>query len=42
MTAPQVISLPHHFIDMSLMTDIEDNKVRLSANANVAVTMEQH
>jgi hypothetical protein len=32
----------HHFIDMSLVADIEGNKVRLSANANVAVTMEQH
>jgi hypothetical protein len=32
----------HHFIDMSLVADIEGNKVRLSANGNVAVTMEQH
>jgi hypothetical protein len=31
----------HHFIDMSLVADIEGNKVRLSANASVAVTMEQ-
>jgi hypothetical protein len=27
---------------MSLVADIEGNKIRLSANANVAVTMEQH
>jgi hypothetical protein len=31
----------HHFIDGSLVAEIEGNKVRLSANANVAVTMEQ-
>ena len=31
----------HHFIDGSLIADIEGNKVRLSANAAVAVTMEQ-
>jgi hypothetical protein len=34
--------LHHHFIDMSLVADIEGNKVRLSANGNVAVTMETH
>jgi hypothetical protein len=32
----------HHFIDMNLVADIEGNKVRLSANGNVAVTMETH
>ena len=31
----------HHFIDGSLIADIEGDKVRLSANAAVAVTMEQ-
>jgi hypothetical protein len=31
----------HHFIDGSLVADIEGNQVRLSANADVAVTMEQ-
>ena len=31
----------HHFIDGNLIADIEGNKVRLSANADVAVTMEQ-
>ena len=31
----------HHFIDGSLVADIEGNKVRLSANADVAVTMER-
>jgi hypothetical protein len=31
----------HHFIDKSLVAGVEGNKVRLSANANVAVTMEQ-
>lgn len=30
----------HHFIDKGLVADIEGNKVRLSANANVAVTLE--
>jgi hypothetical protein len=31
----------HHFVDASLVADVEGNKVRLSANADVAVTMEQ-
>jgi hypothetical protein len=32
----------HHYIDMSLVADLEGNKVRLSANGDVAVTMETH
>jgi len=31
----------HHFIDKGLVADIEGNKVRLSANADVAVTFEE-
>ena len=31
----------HHYIDGGLVAEIEGNKVRLSANGNVAVTMEQ-
>jgi hypothetical protein len=31
----------HHYIDGSLIADVEDKKVRLSANGDVAVTMEQ-
>jgi hypothetical protein len=31
----------HHFIDLSLVAEVEGQKVRLSANANVAVTMEE-
>ena len=31
----------HHFIDTSLIAEVEGNRVRLSANADVAVTMEQ-
>jgi hypothetical protein len=31
----------HHFIKKSLVAEVEGNKVRLSANAAVAVTMEQ-
>jgi hypothetical protein len=31
----------HHFIDGSLVAEIEGQKVRLSANGDVAVTMEQ-
>ncbi|HWX04603.1 MAG TPA: DUF2171 domain-containing protein [Bradyrhizobium sp.] len=31
----------HHFIDMGLVADVEGQKVRLSANAAVAVTLEQ-
>jgi hypothetical protein len=30
----------HHFIDRGLIAEIEDGKVRLSANADVAVTLE--
>jgi hypothetical protein len=31
----------HHFIDGGLIAEVEGNKVRLSANGDVAVTMEQ-
>ena len=31
----------HHYMDGSLVADVEGNKVRLSANGHVAVTMEQ-
>jgi hypothetical protein len=31
----------HHFLDLSLVADVEGQKVRLSANAAVAVTMEE-
>ena len=31
----------HHFIDLGLVADIEGDKVRLSANAAVAVTFEE-
>jgi hypothetical protein len=31
----------HHYIKRSLVAEVEGNKVRLSANADVAVTMEQ-
>jgi hypothetical protein len=31
----------HHFIDKGLVADVEGDKVRLSANAAVAVTMEE-
>ena len=31
----------HHFIDLSLVADVEGQKVRLSAKGAVAVTMEQ-
>ena len=31
----------HHFIEKALVAGVEGNKVRLSANADVAVTMEQ-
>jgi hypothetical protein len=31
----------HHFIDLGLVADIEGNKVRLSANAAVAVSLEE-
>jgi hypothetical protein len=32
----------HHYIDLSLVADVEGQKVRLSAKAAVAVTMEEH
>jgi hypothetical protein len=31
----------HHFIPLSLVAEIEGNEVRLSANADVAVTFEE-
>ncbi len=31
----------HHFIPAGLIAEIEDDKVRLSANADVAVTFEE-
>jgi hypothetical protein len=31
----------HHYIDRSLVADVEGNKVRLSATGAVAVTMEE-
>ena len=31
----------HHYIDKFLIAGVEGNKVRLAANADVAVTMEQ-
>ena len=31
----------HHFINKGLVAEVEGDKVRLSANASVAVTMEQ-
>lgn len=31
----------HHYIDIGLVADIEDGTVRLSANADVAVTLEE-
>src|SRR5262245_47998858 len=31
----------HHFIDLVLVADVEEQKVRLSANGGVAVTMEE-
>ncbi len=31
----------HHYVPLGLVADIEGNRVRLSANANVAVTMEE-
>jgi hypothetical protein len=31
----------HHFISRGLVAEVEDNQVRLSANADVAVTFEE-
>jgi hypothetical protein len=31
----------HHYVDGALIAEVEGTKVRLSANADVAVTMEQ-
>ena len=31
----------HHFIDLSLVAEVEGERVRLSANADVAVTFEE-
>jgi hypothetical protein len=32
----------HHYIDLGLVAEVEGNKVRLSANGAVAVTLEEH
>lgn len=32
----------HHYLDAGLVAEIEGNKIRLSANADVAVTFEEH
>lgn len=31
----------HHYISLGLVADVEGNKVRLSANADVAITFEE-
>jgi hypothetical protein len=31
----------HHYIDLGLVADIEGDRIRLSANADVAVTLEE-
>lgn len=31
----------HHYISVGLIADVEGNKVRLSANADVAITFEE-
>lgn len=31
----------HHYIELGLVADIEGNQIRLSANGDVAVTMEE-
>jgi hypothetical protein len=31
----------HHFVPLSLVAEIEGNRIRLSANADVAVTFEE-
>jgi hypothetical protein len=31
----------HHFIDLVLVADVEGDKVRLSANADVVITFEE-
>lgn len=31
----------HHYVPLALVADIEDGKVRLSANADVAITFEE-
>ena len=31
----------HHFIDLGLVAGLDDDRVRLSANADVAVTLEE-
>jgi len=32
----------HHFIDVGLVAEIEGDKIRLSANGDVAVSLEEH
>jgi hypothetical protein len=40
LTKKDSIDHRHHYIDGGLIADIEDGTVRLSANADVAITLE--
>jgi hypothetical protein len=40
LTKKDSIDQHHHYIPLGLVADIEEGKVRLSANADVAITLE--
>ncbi len=40
LTKADSIDQKHHFISLGLVADVEDGTVRLSANADVAITLE--
>lgn len=41
MTKQDSVDDKHHYISAGLIADVEDGKVRLSANGDVAVTFEE-
>jgi hypothetical protein len=41
MTKKDSVDDKHHYISVGLIADVEDGKVRLSANGDVAVTFEE-
>lgn len=41
MTKQDSVNDKHHYISVGLIADVEDGKVRLSANGDVAVTFEE-
>ncbi len=41
LTKADSVDLKHHYVPVALVAEVEDGTVRLSANADVAVTFEE-